>query len=83
MDVGGVGQNPSITVLENGSVFISYYDFTKKQLKLAWNFGAGWNNDTVDSSMNVGKYSAIAASDKNIYIVYTDEGAGQPQVGRA
>ncbi len=26
--------------------------------------------------MNVGKYSAIEASDKDIYIVYTDEGAG-------
>ena len=75
-----MGQNPSITVLDNGTIFISYYDYTNQQLKLAWNLGNGWTNDTVDTSNNVGKYSVIGAINENIYIVYWDETVTEPEM---
>jgi hypothetical protein len=63
-----VGQHLSLAVDKtNGRPFISYYDATHGDLRLAKHVGSGgncgpndtWYCETVDSGGNVGKYSAI------------------------
>jgi hypothetical protein len=73
---GTVGQYASIAV-DGSNVFISYYDGTNGDLKFAKSSdgGATWPSGdivTVDSSGNVGYWTAIAASGSTVIISYLD-----------
>ncbi len=64
----GVGSHVSVAIDDSGTTYISYYDSTNKNLKMAKYVGSGGNcgsdNDwfclTLDSSGDVGQYSSIA-----------------------
>ena len=65
----GVGSHVSVAIDPAGTTYISYYDATNKDLKMAKHVGSGgncgpdndWSCETVDDSSNdVGKYSSIA-----------------------
>ncbi len=67
---GNTGQDTSVAIdPSNGGTYVSYYDATKKTLRMAMNrgFGVGncgpnnsWLCQTIDSTYGVGKYSSIA-----------------------
>ena len=64
----GIGSHVSVAIDDSGTTYISYYDLTNKDLKMAKYVGSGgncgpdndWSCETVDSSGDVGKYSSIA-----------------------
>ena len=64
----GVGSHVSVAIDDSGTTYISYYDATNKDLKVAKYVGSGgncgpdndWSCETVDSSSDVGKFSSIA-----------------------
>lgn len=71
--IGYVGGYTSISVNSTGHVFISYYDFTNQDLKLAWNESTTWYNMTLDSTGNVGLYTSLAIDPSDaIHICYYD-----------
>ena len=72
-----VGLYTSIAVASNGDKYISYYDSTNGNLKLAlWN-GASWTLFTLDSTGDVGKYTSIAIDEYDyIHISYYHKGNG-------
>ncbi|MDI6751561.1 MAG: PQQ-binding-like beta-propeller repeat protein [bacterium] len=74
--VGDVGRYCNIALTPTGIPYISYYDATNKDLKLAWWQGGGWGSETIDSIGNVGMYSAIAVSGEIVHIAYYDETNG-------
>jgi hypothetical protein len=55
-------------------VYISYYDSTNRNLKLASSFdrGVNWTVKTIDSAGDVGKFCSISVSANTIYIMYVD-----------
>ncbi|MBL8967163.1 MAG: choice-of-anchor D domain-containing protein [Spirochaetaceae bacterium] len=57
-----------------GTIYVSYYDATNKDLKLAKSTdgGAHWSLQTVDASGDVGQYSSVAEEGGNVYISYYD-----------
>jgi hypothetical protein len=70
---GDVGQNPSLALDSAGNPFISYYDATNGNLKLAYYDGATWTVEAVDATPNdTGLYSSIAVDPASgqIYIAY-------------
>ena len=78
-----VGQHVSVaTDPASGITYISYYDATNKDLKMAKYVGSGgncgpdnaWSCETVDSAGDVGKYSSIAVDPTDNYpiIAYYD-----------
>lgn len=65
-----VGQYTSITSDSSGKLFVSYYDVTNKDLKLAIRDSSGaWTTQTVDSAGDVGMYSSV-----------TLDGSGRPTI---
>ena len=72
--VGDVGQYTSIGVNSTGRVFISSYDVTNGNLKIAWNESTSWYNMTLDDSTdNVGLYTSLKIdSSDRIHISYYD-----------
>jgi len=82
-----VGQYVSVALdPENGTSYISYYDATYKDLRMAKYVGSGgncgpdnaWSCETVDSVGDVGKYSSIAVDPTDNYpiIAYFDTANG-------
>ena len=78
---GDVGQHTSIAVdQDTGEIWVSYYDVTNADLKVAryWgqngNCGPGdaWLCQTVDSAGDVGQYSSIAVWQDELMVAYYD-----------
>ncbi|MBN1242168.1 MAG: choice-of-anchor D domain-containing protein [Spirochaetales bacterium] len=72
---GDVGKYASIACSADGTtIYISYYDATNGNLKLAksTNSGSTWSVQTVDSTGNVGQYSSVAVNGSVVYIAYYD-----------
>ena len=57
---GDVGHYTDIAVTADNTVFISYYDFGKKDLKFARLINNEWSVTVVDSEGDVGKYASLA-----------------------
>jgi hypothetical protein len=57
---GDVGYYTDIAVTANNTVFISYYDFGKKDLKFARLINNEWSVTVVDSVGDVGEYASLA-----------------------
>lgn len=71
----GAGMYTSIAVQNgtNGTVYVSYYDYTNGDLKLARGSGNSWTNSTVDSTGNAGMYTSMAINQLgNLNIAYYD-----------
>lgn len=85
---GDVGQWTSITTNEEGYAFISYYDATNGNLKVASCNALICHNGnstiwTVDSGGDVGKYSSVVRSPQgDAYISYYDATNGNLKVAR-
>ena len=82
-----VGQHVSVAIdPDNGTTYISYYDATYNDLRMAKYVGSGgdcgpnnaWSCETVDSVGDVGKYSSIAVDPTDNYpiIAYYDASNG-------
>lgn len=81
-----VGQYTSVTVNESGYAFISYYDVTNADLKVAGcntltcNGNSIW---TVDSGGDVGQYTSVTRNSNDYgYISYYDASNGNLKVAR-
>lgn len=73
-----VGVDSSIGVAGDGSLHITYYDGTNGNLKYAEGIAngdlVGWTTATIDSSSDVGTYSAIRISPTNrLHVAYFDD----------
>ncbi len=78
---GDMGQHTSIAIdQDTGEIWVSYYDVTNADLKVAryWgqngNCGPGdaWLCQTVDSAGDVGQYSSIAVWQDKLMVAYYD-----------
>jgi len=64
----GIGSHVSVAIDDSGTTYVSYYDSTNKDLKMAKSVRSGgncgpnnsWSCQTIDSGEDVGKYSSIA-----------------------
>ena len=87
---GYTGQYTSVAIdLSNGATYVSYYDATNQELRMAVNVGSGgncgpnnsWSCQTVDDGggADVGKYSSIAVNPQSggVGIAYYDETNGK------
>jgi hypothetical protein len=71
--IGDVGQYTDIVIADN-KVYISYYDFGKKDLKFAYLINNEWHIGVVDSDGDVGKFASLALDRLgNPHISYYDE----------
>lgn len=76
---GNIGQHTSIAALDAETAYVSYYDATNGDLKVAKtvNGGASWTFYTVDTSGDVGQYTGISAVDANtVFVSYYDASVG-------
>ena len=72
--IGKVGWYSDIVVVDSDTVFISYYDIGRENLKFASLNDDGWSWDVVDSTGAVGMYSSMDVdSSGNPHISYYDE----------
>lgn len=74
----------SSLVISGSRMYISYYDATNQDLKVAFHDGSRWKIYTVDSAGDVGRYSSIALdASGNPYISYYDATNGDLKVASA
>lgn len=72
---GFVGGGPDLAVdISDDSLYVTYYDSTNGNLKLAksTDHGATWTSGTVDSAGDVGVSPSIAVFNGTVYICYRD-----------
>lgn len=72
---GDVGDHPSIKFSRSGKPYISYYDRTNGDLKLAWQNNAGnWLNTALETSGDVGAFNSLLVDGTTglVRIAYTD-----------
>lgn len=70
-----MGQDTDIAIADSVIVFISYYDMSRKNLKLAILENNKWTIEVVDSEGSVGMYTSIAVdSNGDPHISYADTG---------
>lgn len=78
---GDVGQHTSVAIdQDTGEIWVSYYDVTNADLKVALYMGRNgncgpddaWRCQTVDSAGDVGKYSSIAVWHDDLMVAYYD-----------
>lgn len=73
---GSVGSWNSIDVVDANAVYVSYYDSTNQDLKVAktTNGGTSWTTQTVDqSATDIGAHTSIYAIDaNNVFVSYKD-----------
>ena len=84
--IGTVGKYTSIACSADGvTIYISYYDETNGDLKLAksTNSGSTFVISTVDSTGNVGQYASIAVDGSNVYISYYDVTNGDLKIAKS
>jgi hypothetical protein len=77
---GVVGLWPSLAVDPVGTPYISYYDSTNRDLKVAHRTVSGWTTETVDEPGDVGLYSSIAVSGSTLIVSYQDVTNGELKV---
>lgn len=72
--LAGIGypDRNGITVGPDGSIYLSYYDAGRGDLRLAHREGAKWIVETVDSG-TAGFTSSVQVDEQNIWIAYADE----------
>jgi hypothetical protein len=88
---GNVGQYCSIASADGAVFYISYYDATNADLKVAKsiNSGTSWTLQTVDSSGDVGKYTSIkvvpgaTTSADIVYVSYYDATNGDLKLAKS
>lgn len=70
---GSVGANPSLAIDAAGTNWVSYYDTTNTNLKVAKYSGGSWTTSTVDSTNDQGASTALALDAQGIpWIAYKD-----------
>jgi len=57
---GDVGRYASLALAPDGRPHISYFDYSKEDLKYAFHDGAGWVTSTLDETGSVGWFTSIA-----------------------
>jgi ELWxxDGT repeat protein len=74
-EVGDVGKHSSLAIDGDDNLFISYYDESNKDLKIAEKYDDGdWNIETIDAAGNVGKYSEITIDKDDIpNVIYYED----------
>jgi hypothetical protein len=78
---GDVGRDSSIALDPNGEIFVSYYDASSSDLRLAQSKdGYGWSTSLVDGTGYVGIENAIAISATTMRIAYYDSGNDQQKI---
>ena len=71
--VGETGRYPSLTISDNGKIFISYIDQTNRNLRWTSNIIGSWVSGTVDTSGNISDQTSIAVMGTNhLYVSYMD-----------
>ena len=71
-------------VIEGSRMYVSYYDATNQDLKVAFHDGSGWKIYTVDSAGDVGRYAAITLDPSgNPHISYYDATNGDLKLASA
>ena len=79
-----VGEHTSIAVNPLGKAYITYFDYTNKDLKYATNVSGSWKTKTVDSAGWVGEYTSIAVdSFGKVHISYFDRTNGDLRYARS
>lgn len=74
---GDTGRSPSMAIAPDGSVHISYYDATNRDLRYANNKSGFWLAITIDSPGDVGLYSSLAIDASGyVHISYFDNTSG-------
>ncbi|MCJ7737185.1 MAG: hypothetical protein MUQ10_07720 [Anaerolineae bacterium] len=88
---GDTGQFASVAIDQLlGDVYISYYDATNKNLRVARYVGTGgncgeandWHCQTTDSGPNVGRYCSLAVERGVIDVAYQDSAVGELRYAR-
>jgi hypothetical protein len=74
---GDVGWDTSIAIDGNNGIWISYYDYSHGDLKLAKKTGSSFNISTLQSSGNVGRYTSIARYGSTMGITYMSISTGE------
>ncbi len=75
--LGSVGAYPSLAFNSVDQAYISYYDVTNTNLKVAHYDGSSWTTLTVDDDGSVGKHSSLSIGPMDVvHISYYDESNG-------
>ena len=79
---GNVGGHSDLSLNEMGQGYVSYYDATNQQLKLASNQGDfEWKTTVMDSTSISGHYTSIVVDDGlGVHIVYFANSSNQSEL---